>query len=59
MRVQATSGWFAPFAFSVIAKRALVEPLRLAVLTLVSIHVGQVGEGLAHVGVVRTERLFL
>ena len=39
-------------------KGALVEPLRLAILTLVSIQVREVGEGLAYVWVARTERCF-
>ena len=38
-------------------QRALVEPLRLAVLALVSIHERQVIEGVGHVGVARAEGL--
>ena len=39
-------------------QRALVEPLRLAVLALLPINEGQVVEGVGHVEVVRTERCF-
>ena len=39
-------------------QRAFVEPFRLTVLALVSMHVGQVGERKGHIGVVRTERIF-
>jgi hypothetical protein len=39
-------------------QRALVEPLRLAVLALLLEHVGQVIEGLGHIGVVGADGLF-
>ena len=38
-------------------QRALEELFRLPILALRSIHVAQVVEGLAHVGVARAERL--
>src|SRR6266403_1909463 len=46
-----------PSAFSRDRQRALVEPLRLAVPALAPVHVGQIVEGLRHLGVVAPEHL--
>src|SRR5262245_19562646 len=39
-------------------QRALIEPLRLAVLTLVSKHICEVGERSSHEGMARAKRFF-
>ena len=58
LRVWPTSGWFVTERLLPDRQRALEEPLSLGVLALVSIHEGQIVEGLGHVRVACTQRLF-